>query len=132
MTIEKQDIIAKFVNTHIVKNKRDRSLHELNKKRASFVSKLNHQIPDLFKENRLIRINNPSLENIKSKLKATSKTACYIISHDELDDTIVEFDTAFNRLFGNGLGFCIVLTNGKGIYLEGEQIAGAPSRYFCL
>jgi len=132
MTVDKQDIIATFVNTHIVKGKRDRSLHELNKKRGSFIDKLNHQIPDLFNGRRLRKINNPSLENVKTKLKISSKTTCYIISHNDLDDTIVEFDIAFRRLYGNGLGFCIVPNNGNGVYLEGEQEVGPPTRYFCL
>jgi len=82
--MDKVSIISTFVTTHIVKHKRDRSLYELTKKRASFVDKLNHGIPDLFNENRLIPIDHPSLENITSKLKITSKTPCYIISHNGL------------------------------------------------
>lgn len=132
MTLEKQDIITRFVNTYVVKGKRDRSLHELFKKRAAFVDKLNHQIPRLFREHKLTTAENPRLESIKSKLSITAKTPCYIISHGELDNSIVEFDAAFKQLVGNGLGFCLVLTNGKGVYLEGEQEVGAPSRYYCL
>lgn len=132
MTVNKQDIIGIFVKTYIDKGKRDRSVHELNKKRDSFLDKLNHRILELFNEQRLQRVNNPSSEDIKAKLKISSKTPCYIFSNNDLDDTIVEFDIAFKQLFGNGLGFCIVPIDGIGIYLEGEQEVGAPLRYFCL
>lgn len=131
MIANKQDIIATFVNTFIVKSKRERAIHELNKKRDFFVDKLNHAIPEIFKEKSLKRINDPGIENVKKKLKVSSNTSCYIISHTDSDDTIMTFEDAFNSLFGNGLGFCIIPINGQRIYLEGEQEVGAPMRYLC-
>lgn len=132
MSTMSRDIIDLFVTNFISKSKRERSLFELTKKRAAFTNKLNHQLLELFEVSQLIRLDSSDQGFVAAQLKASSKTPCYIISNDALDDTIIEFDTAFEKLVGNGLGFCIVPMHGNVIYTEGEQIFGSSVRYISI
>ncbi len=124
-------ILEDFVSTYVAKNKKERTLHELSKKRGRFVDRLNHNIEDTFNNTKLVELQNVHESSLAKKLNVKAGTQCYIISHDDLDDQIVDFETALSSLYGNGLGFCIIPLNSKSIYIESEQVNGAPKRYLC-
>lgn len=130
-----KEFLEKFVKAFIGKNRRARSLFELTKhnRRAEFINRLNHKIADTFDPRFLQAVTTADVTSIARKLAINDTALCYIISHDDsLDGRIIDFKTAFLKLYGNGLGFVIAPLILKGIYIEGEQENGAPPRYICV
>lgn len=128
--MNKEKFLENFVKTYIVKNRRERVLYLLqNDGRDGFIDKLNHRIQVFFNPKKLVEIRNVNENSILQRLEITANTKCYVFSHHDFDDEFVEFSIAFQQLYGNGLGFCLVPLEGKGIYIEGEQERGAPDRY---
>lgn len=122
-------LIENFIRTFIVKNKRERTRFQLLNRQGGFINKLNHGIEGLFDMRKLSAVEaDPRL--IKNKLKVDSKTKCYVLCHDDsMDDSILDFDVAFDHLFGNGLAFCLIIIGRDSIYLEGEYEKGSTERY---
>ena len=121
--------LENFIQTFILKEKRKRSRFEFENGRTGFTNKLNHKIEELFDMRKLVPVEGNSTL-IKEKMKIASKTKCYVICHDEsLDDSFLDFNTAFDKLFGNGLGFCLINFEKNTIYLEGEHGYGSTKRY---
>ena len=129
--METSKFIEKFVHTFVIKNKRERAVYELSKKREYFTDRLNHRITDTFVSNKLEPIVDCTISEVLMKLGINARAHCYIISHNELDDQIVEFKSAFEKLHGNGLGFCIVPLRSNKIFIESEQENGASECYIC-
>lgn len=130
--MEKEALIKRFVKTYIVRHRRDRTIREIQKGREKFIDRLNHQITDIFHPAKLVELpQGVHQDTITEKLKIGGETLCYVFSHREQDDKIITFTDAFNQLFGNGLGFCLVPIEGDGIYIEGEREHGVPKRYVC-
>jgi hypothetical protein len=121
-------IVENFIQTFIVKEKRKRSRFEIENGRAGFTNKLNHKIEELFDMRKLVPTEgNTTL--IKDKMKIGPKTKCYVICHDDaIDGSIHDFNLAFDQLFGNGLGFCLINLENNTIYVEGEHGYGSTNR----
>lgn len=122
-------LIENFIRTFIVKNKRKRTRFQLLSRHGGFINKLNHGIEGLFDMRKLSAVE-ADARLIRNKLKVDSKTKCYVLCHDDsIDDSILNFNLAFDHLFGNGLAFCLIIIGHDSIYLEGEYVKGSTERY---
>lgn len=66
----------------------------------------------------------------KSNLKIKDTDVCYIISnYEDIDDTWMNFKEAFDKSWGRGMPTLIIAVAADKIYLETEQIQGAPARF---
>ncbi len=127
-------ILDSFVKNFIPKDKRERSEFELRnpKKRARFTDRLNHKWDTVFDMRVISRI--PSgvvgYDFAKKELNIKGNELCYIISsHDHIDGQIIEFDKAFEEVYGRGFGSVIISSSGDKLYLETELVQGKQIRF---
>ena len=124
-----------FIKNFILKDKRERSEFELknDKKRARFTNRLNHEWDTILDMRYVFRI--PPVEDdyefVKKQLRISDNESCYVISnYDDIDGQTIEFEKAFNQVYGRGLGSIIATRSGDKIYLETELEQGKQNRFF--
>jgi hypothetical protein len=132
--MDKQEIINLFVKNFILKERRERSLFELthSQKRNLFAGRFNHGWTKLLDVKKLILVPQKCEQYnfVKDNLKITDKDFCYSIScYADIDNEIMEFKQAFDKSWGRGFATILILMKGDKIYLETEQVQGAPDRY---
>ena len=134
MKIEK-DIEKIFIETFVVKNKRDRSLFELNskKKRRDFFSKLSHRYDEIIDLRYTTKIPSPnsSSEYIHQILKKHGAGKdCYLLSYfNELDRKMMLLSEALEQCVGRGMSSIVICIPNKLAYFEAEQEVGPPPRF---
>jgi hypothetical protein len=71
-----------------------------------------------------------SMNTLRKELKIKDTDRCYVISnYDDVDGHELKFKKAFDKIYGRGLGSLIIASSGDKIYLETEQVQGAPPRF---
>ena len=132
--MDKQKIVETFIQNFILKDRRERSLFELNnpQKRNLFVGRFNHGWATLIDMRKMTLI--PKKENqynfVKDNLKIKDTDLCYLIScYDDIDNEIMNFKQAFDKSWGRGFATLIIMANADKIYLETEQVQGSPDRF---
>jgi hypothetical protein len=134
MKIEK-DIEKIFVETFVVKNKRDRSLFELNskKKRKDFFSKLCHRYDQIIDSRYTTKLPSPnsSSEHIHQILKKYGAGKdCYLLSYfKDLDRKTMLLSEALEQRVGRGMPNIVICNPNKLAYFEAEQEVGSPPRF---
>lgn len=131
---DKENIIKRFVDNFILKDKRERALVELtnSKKREKFVDRLNHKWETLFDMRFLKQVDkqNDSSIEIQKLLKIQDDDLCYVISnYEEFDDKVIRFHEAFDALYSMGLGSVIINMSADTIFLDTEQVQGPAPRF---
>lgn len=132
--MDKEIIIENFIKNFILKEKRERSVFELNnpKKRCKFTNRLNHHWDKVLNMNLLKQVEkeNDNAEAIQNLLKIRNDEPCYIISnYAAYDDKIYLFGDIFNEIYQKGLATLIVNLTLDTLFLETEQEQGAPTRF---
>ena len=123
--MEKSFIIKEFIKNFVVKDRRDRVEFQLSNssKRDQFVQKLNHSYAEVLDMRKLKALPNTrdDFEYIKNELGIQSQNQCYVISnYDDIDDCLLEFETAFNKGYGRGFATIVINLQGDKLYLETE------------
>ncbi len=122
-----------FIESFVKKNKRDRSLFELNskKKRGNFFNKLCHRYDEIIDSRYMEKIQTSSSIDIFNLLKKEgAKKDCYILSYlEELDGHRMPLSDALKECVGRGMPSIVSCIPGKLAYFEAEQEAGPPPRF---
>lgn len=124
-----------FVNSFVLKNKKERSLFELssNKKRSNFFYKLCHGYNEVFDPKNLKKISEPNSDAsaiYKLLVKhGAGKNGYVMSSFDDLDRKTLPLLKALEQCVGRGLPSIVICASGKLAYFEAEQEAGPPPRF---
>jgi hypothetical protein len=127
-----------FVETFIVKGKRERSLIELKskEKRRNFFNKLCHRYQDLIDMRWSIKIpvpNSDSTTIYDRLLKNGAGNNCYVMSYfQELDQEKLPIKEALIQCIGRGMPSIIICTPNELAYFEAEQESGPPPRFMLI
>lgn len=132
--IEK-DIEIKFVQTFVLKNKRERSIYELHskKKRREFFHKLCHDYNEII-DSRFMRKLDPPNSNSNDIRQILQKEgagkSCYVLSHfEEIDGIRMPLSEALDNCVGGGMPSIVICSPKKLAYFEAEQEVGPPHRF---
>lgn len=134
MMNEKATEIA-FVESFVLKNKRERSIFELNskKKRKNFFSKLCHRYNDIIDNRFMTELSAPNSnysEIYRLLMEEGAGRDCYLISYfEELDGKRIPLAQALKNCVGGGMPSIVICDPGKLAYFEAEQQAGPPPRF---
>jgi hypothetical protein len=133
--MNKKEIEIAFVNTFVLKIKRERSIFELNsmKKRRDFFSKLCHTYNQIIDSRFMTKIDTPN-SNPKGILQMLINEGagvdCYLLSYfDNLDRRRMPLSEALDKCVGIGMPSIVICNPEKLAYFEAEQEAGSPPRY---
>ncbi|HLP54787.1 MAG TPA: hypothetical protein VK151_07150 [Fluviicola sp.] len=131
---DKEQLIKAFVDNFVLKDKRERCYAELTnpKKRGKFTDKLNHKWDTILDMRCLVKIDktNDSPGNIQKILKLRDNDLCYIISnYDDVDDQLIPFKNAFDRIYSRGLGTLLMNASADTLFLDTEQVQGPATRF---
>jgi hypothetical protein len=123
-----------FIKNFISKDSRERSEFELkdSRKRVKFTGRLNHRWEEVLDMRFIKEIPATALDYdyVIKELKIKDNERCYVISnYDDVDGQEFEFNYAFDKVYGRGLASIIVSKAGDKLYLETEQVQGAPLRF---
>lgn len=132
--IDKEKIIQDFVRNFVLKERRDRTLHELNHslKRSLFIRRLHHTWATVLDMRKLTLIPKEGNQFVyaQNSLALKDKDLVYMISdYGDLDDRFMKFKEGFEMCKGRGLATLIISINADKLYLETEQEQGAPDRF---
>jgi hypothetical protein len=123
-----------FIKNFIFKDRRERSEFELkdSRKRVKFTRRLNHTWDEILDMRFIKKI--PAVaqdyDYVIKELKIKDNEHCYVISnYDDVDGQEFEFNDAFDKVYGRGLASIIIIKTGDKLYLETEQVQGAPARF---
>ena len=124
-----KSVEEKFVNAFIVKEKRERILHELNsaKKRALAA---HHLYPLL--DTRLVVFEGKNIDESEliTELKKYCKIprTCYNISDSQDDGKMLPFEVAIKNLFEYEMTYVIICDEHTAIVSEEYEFCGTPSK----
>lgn len=112
-----------FVNSYIIKNKRDRILFELcGKKRRDGIDRFSHSADNLLDETKIKLKGQYISEDLQHIVATSNSHKCYVISSfEELDGKEFNKDEALNRILGCGIPSIAVFDNFAIIETEQEQ-----------
>ena len=132
--IDKEVLIATFATNFLIRERRGRSVMELNnlKKRNLFINKLNHSWDNLLDMRKLVRLQKNANDYIfiKDYLKVKDKYPCYVVSnYDDIDDKIFDFQQAFTNSYGRGFATLLIFQDADKLYLETEVDYGQQNRF---
>lgn len=115
-----KEIEEKFVNTFIVKEKRNRILFELcsNKKRGEAIQKLIGALDDRYNVFRDSKVQEDEFLSVIKKYYDINKT-CYVIADDSIDGKVLPFKTALNFMMESGGVY--VLVCGDNLIIAKEE-----------
>lgn len=133
--MDNKAILDSFIKNFVSKDKRERAELELkhDKKRAKFTDRLNHTWDTVLNMQRIFRIpvGVNDFEFVKKELNLSDNELCYVISnYDDIDGKIVEFQKAFEKVYGRGFGSIIINISADKLYLETELEQGKQNRFF--
>ncbi len=132
--MSEKEIIKNLVSSFVKKEKRDRSLIELNniKRRSKFASRINHGWTDIFNE----RLFQPTPKNIHNAevlinyVPINENTLCYVISNFKGEDgEIVSFKKALIEFCTGAAGIIIYDYENNIVFIEEEQTKGSSRRF---
>ncbi len=112
-----------FVNTYIVKNKRERLLFELQgKKRSEAIGRFCHRTDELLML-AVIKAKGPYiLDEIEARIRTSGTDACYVISFfPELDGKVFRKKEIMEKIIGLGMPSIAVFVDFAIIETEQEQ-----------
>jgi hypothetical protein len=132
--MDSNTILDLFIKNFIPKEQRKRSQFLLKdlKKRARFTDRLNHQWDKILDMRFIKKIpsGTSDYEFTKRELKINDNELCYIISnYDDIDGQLIEFNDAFEKVYGRGFGSLIINTSADKLYLETELVQGKQNRF---
>ncbi|MEO1517260.1 MAG: hypothetical protein AAFV95_19700 [Bacteroidota bacterium] len=135
-----QKIEESFVRNFVRKERRERALSTLRskkpQKRTYLLDKMNHSWTELLLEKYLQKIESKSdqdvMKEVKARLGLSNKDLCYIISYDQNDGKMLDFETAFAKCQSIGYAGLIIGPEGDRFYLKTEQVTGAPNKFIGL
>ncbi len=112
-----------FVNSYIIKNKRDRLLFELcGKKRRDGIGRFSHFADNLLIEAKIKLKGQYILEDLRHVVATTDNHKCYVISYsEELDGKEFNKDEVLDLISNCGMPSIVVLDNFAIIQTEQEQ-----------
>lgn len=121
-----------FVKQFIIKDRRDRLLHELThpKKRQNALSRFCHSTEDMIDARTVFQCGTDvSRETIiKFLCENNSGNTCYVMAYlPELDGVECSIEEAVNKVIGNGMA-AIILADCAA-FIETEQAQGAAIKY---
>lgn len=121
----------RFIETFIVKNKKDRLLFELSgKKRRCGIGRFSHEAQNLIKPERILCCGTDLyLDKITDIAKKHGvQGLCCIIAYDQdIDKKCCGLSEALGLVLGNGMPAIIICD--KLVIIETEQCFGTPMRY---
>ena len=112
-----------FVNSYIIKSKRERLLYELcGKKRRDGIDRFSHNTDTLLIESK-IKLKGQHISKDLQDIVTKSKChKCYVISYfEELDGKEFNKDEALNRILGCGMPSIVISDDFAIIQTEQEQ-----------
>ena len=119
-----------FVNSYVIKNKRERLLFELwGKKRRDGIGRFSHCTDNLIDDSK-IRFKGKYISNDLKEIVATTNTSkCYVISwYEELDGKEFNKDDVLDLLLGCGMPSIAIFDDF--VIIETEQEQGPAIKYF--
>lgn len=127
-----KEIEKNFVNTYIIKNRRERIIFELSnpKKREDALSRFCHEALTYLMESMIIyQGNKVSHAELLSMIREhTKEKQCYVIAYNEyLDQKFMENQNAINEVIGNGMAAIMIWDNI--VIVETEQEQGPAMKY---
>jgi PAS domain-containing protein len=132
--MDRNTVLDLFIKNFIPKEQRERSevlLKDL-KKRARFTDRLNHQWDKVLDMRFISKIPSGTndFEFTKKELKIKDNELCYVISnYDDIDGRLIEFNEAFEKIYGRGFGSLIINSSADKLYLETELVQGKQHRF---
>ena len=123
-----------FIKNFVLKERREKSALQLqnDKRRINFADKLNHKWDTVLDMRYMISIpvGVVDFDFVKSELRIKDNELCYVISnYDDVDGCAMEFNKAFDKVYGRGFGSIIINSSGDKIYLETELVKGKQNRF---
>ncbi len=118
-----------FVDTYIVKNKRERLLFELQgKKRSDAIGRFCHRTDELLM-NEKVKVKGPYiLDEIEARIRASSTGMCYVISFfPELDGKVFRKKEVMEKIIGRGMPSIAIFDDFA--IIETEQEQGPAMKY---
>ncbi|SDL43278.1 hypothetical protein SAMN05421823_10611 [Catalinimonas alkaloidigena] len=131
---DKEVLIQTFVRRFVRKERRERSLFELMhpKKRSEFINRLNHGWEDVLEMKYLTQLS-PEIESpeaVLSALRVKPENRCYVISsYRDYDDQFLPWEAALQRTYARGLATLLIDPSVDLLFLDTEQVQGAPPRF---
>ncbi len=127
-----KEIEKSFVNTYIIKNRRERIIFELSnpKKRQDALSRFCHAALKYLQESMIIYQGNKiSYGELLSMIREhTKEKQCYVLAYGEdLDQKFMENQNAINQVMGNGMAAIMIWDNI--VIVETEQEQGSAMKY---
>ena len=112
-----------FVNSYIIKNKRDRLLFELcGKKRRDGIGRFSHNAEALLKETKIRLKGQYILKDLQNVIATTDSHKCYVISYsEELDGKEFNKDEILDLILDYGMPSIVIFDNFAIIQTEQEQ-----------
>ncbi len=112
-----------FVNSYIIKNKRDRILFELcGKKRRNAIDRFSHHSDNLLIEAKIKLKGQYISEDLRHVVATTDNHKCYVISYSqELDGKEFNKNEILNLMLGCGMPSIAIFDNFAIIETEQEQ-----------
>lgn len=128
------DIEKRFIETFIVKNKKDRLLFELStNKRRSGIARFSHDAQDLIKPERILYrgtdLFSDRIISIAEK-QGVQGMCCIIAYNQDIDTKTCGLNEALDVVLGNGMPAIIICD--KMVIIETEQCFGTPMRYILI
>ena len=119
-----------FVNSYIVKSKRERLLFELQgKKRRDGIGRFAHGAESLIDDSKIRLKGQYITKDLREIVAAANTGPCYVISwYEELDGKEFNKDDVPDLLFGSGMPSIAVFDNFA--IIETEQEQGPAIKYF--
>lgn len=119
-----------FVNSYVIKNKRERLLFELwGKKRRDGIGRFSHRADNHIDDSK-IRLKGQYISNDLKEIVATTNTSkCYVISwYEEFDGKEFNKDDVLDLLLGCGMPSIAIFDDF--VIIETEQEQGPAIKYF--
>lgn len=112
-----------FVNSYIIKNKRDRILFELcGKKRRDGIGRFSHCADNFLIETKVKLKGQHIAKDLQDVVAKTNSLNCYVISYsEELDGKEFNKDEILNLILGCGMPSIAIFDNFAIIETEQEQ-----------
>lgn len=126
---------TQFVETFVLKNKRERSIFELRskRKRINFFNKLCHRYDEIFDARLMAAIPPPNSDSDAIYRLLVNEGAgrdCYLMSHyEELDGKTMLLAEALHSCVGCGMPSVVICDPIQLAYFEAEQEVGPPPRF---
>ena len=123
-------IEEEFVNTYIIKNKRERLLFELQnpKRREEAVGRFCHLTDELLIPSKITAKGKYILDDIKTKILDSNATSCYVISFfSDIDGIELQKQDVINEIIGMGMPSIAIFDDF--VIIETEQEQGPAVKY---